>query len=87
MNAIDRAWYKHKVVTLVSFDLKGAFNGVNLVSLGSCLRARRIPAVARKWIASFISDRHASIGFDDFRTEIALLANAARSYSHSLTPT
>lgn len=28
-NAIDRAWYKHKVVTLVAFDLKGAFNGVN----------------------------------------------------------
>ncbi|OQD68800.1 hypothetical protein PENANT_c289G02163 [Penicillium antarcticum] len=28
-NAIDQAWYKHKVVTLIAFDLKGAFNGVN----------------------------------------------------------
>lgn len=27
-NAIDRAWYKHRVVTLVLFDLKGAFNRV-----------------------------------------------------------
>ncbi|KAK9847032.1 Endonuclease/exonuclease/phosphatase [Penicillium brevicompactum] len=27
-NAIDRPWYKHKVVTLVSFDLKGPFNRV-----------------------------------------------------------
>ena len=25
-NAIDRAWNQHKVVTLVAFDLKGAFN-------------------------------------------------------------
>jgi hypothetical protein len=32
-NTIDQAWYKHKVVTLISFDLKGAFNGVNRVSL------------------------------------------------------
>ncbi|KAJ5199442.1 hypothetical protein N7472_004646 [Penicillium cf. griseofulvum] len=47
LNAIDRAWYKNKVVTLVSFDLKGAFNG----------------------IASFISDRYTSIGFDDFRID------------------
>ena len=28
-NAIDKAWYRHNVVTLISFDLKGAFNGVN----------------------------------------------------------
>jgi hypothetical protein len=28
-NAIDRAWYRQKVVTLVAFDLKGAFNGVD----------------------------------------------------------
>lgn len=36
-NAIDRAWYKHNVVTLVAFDLKGAFNGVNKVSLDARL--------------------------------------------------
>ncbi|KAJ5340336.1 hypothetical protein N7541_009460 [Penicillium brevicompactum] len=39
-NAIDRAWYKHKVVTLVSFDLKGAFNGVQQASLDTCLRTK-----------------------------------------------
>jgi hypothetical protein len=75
-NAVDRAWYKHKVVTLIAFDLKGAFNGVNNVSLDARLRARRIPTVARKWITSFMSDRYASIGFDDFRTEVAPLPNA-----------
>lgn len=72
-NAIDQVWYKHKVVTLIAFDLRGAFNGVNRLSLDASLQARGIPVVARKWIASFISDRHANIGFDDFRTETELL--------------
>jgi ribonuclease HI len=85
-NAIDRAWYKQKVVTLVAFDLKGAFNGVNQASLDARLRAKRIPAVVRKWIASFMSDRHASIGFDDFRTEIMLLENAGLAQGSPLSP-
>ncbi|OQE11161.1 hypothetical protein PENFLA_c080G07693 [Penicillium flavigenum] len=86
LNAIDRAWYKNKVVTLVSFDLKGAFNGVNQTSLDACLRAGRIPVVVRKWIASFISDRYTSIGFDDFRTELAPLANAGLAQGSPLSP-
>jgi hypothetical protein len=36
-NAIDRAWLKSKIVTLVAFDLKGAFNGVNKASLDTRL--------------------------------------------------
>lgn len=85
-NAIDRAWNQHKVVTLIAFDLKGAFNGVNKVSLDARLRARRIPTVARKWIASFMSDRYASIGFDDFRTEVTPLANAGLAQGSPLSP-
>jgi hypothetical protein len=85
-NAIDRAWYKHKVVTLMAFDLEGAFNGVNKVSLDARLRAKKIPAVARKWIASFMSDRYASIGFDDFRTEVAPLGNAGLAQGSPLSP-
>ena len=85
-SAIDQAWYKHKVVTLVAFDLKGAFNGVNKTILDSSLRARRIPRVARKWIASFMSDRHANIGFDDFRTETERLAHAGLAQGSPLSP-
>ncbi|KAI2734742.1 hypothetical protein CBS147339_9742 [Penicillium roqueforti] len=85
-SAIDKAWYKHKVVTLIAFDLKGAFNGVNKTSLDASLQARRIPLVARKWIASFISDRHANIGFDDFRTETAPLVNAGLAQGSPLSP-
>jgi ribonuclease HI len=85
-SAIDGAWYKHGVVTLVAFDLKGAFNGVNKLSLDACLRSKGIPTVARKWIASFMSDRFASIGFDDFRTEVSPLANAGLAQGSPLSP-
>lgn len=85
-SAIDKAWYKHKVVTLIAFDLKGAFNGVNRVSLDASLQTRGIPMVARKWIASFMSGRHANIGFDDFRTETELLVNAGLAQGPPLSP-
>ncbi|KAL2696035.1 hypothetical protein AAEP93_003335 [Penicillium crustosum] len=85
-SAIDKAWYKHKVVTLIAFDLEGAFNGVNKTSLDASLQARRIPLVARKWIASFMSDRSANIGFDDFRTETAPLMNAGQAQGSPLSP-
>ena len=74
------------MVTLVAFDLKGAFNGVHKVSLDAYLQARRIPTVARKWIASFMSDCHASIGFDDFHTEMSPLANAGLAQGSPLSP-
>jgi hypothetical protein len=85
-NAIDQAWYKLGVVTLIAFDQKGAFNGVNTISLDARLRAKGIPAVARKWIASFMSDRYASIGFDDFRTKVALLVIAGLAQGSPLSP-
>ncbi|KAI3111220.1 hypothetical protein CBS147330_9923 [Penicillium roqueforti] len=37
-------------------------------------------------IASFISDRHASIGFDDFHTEVTPLANAGLAQGSPLSP-
>ncbi|GAA3296697.1 hypothetical protein GCM10020218_080510 [Dactylosporangium vinaceum] len=85
-SAIDKAWYKHKVVTLISFDLKGAFNGVNQISLDASLQRRGIPTTARKWITSFMSDRHANIGFDDFRTDTEPLVNAGLAQGSPLSP-
>ena len=73
-------------MTLVAFDPKDVFNGVNKVNLGACLRVRGIPTTARKWIMSFRSDRHASIRFDDFRTEMTPLPNAGLGQSSTLSP-
>jgi hypothetical protein len=47
-NAIDQAWLKDKVVTLVVFDLKGAFNGVNKSTLDARLKERGIHTTARR---------------------------------------
>jgi ribonuclease HI len=85
-NAIDKAWYKQKVVTLVAFDLKGAFNGVNQTSLDARLQSKGIPLVARRWIASFMTGRQASIRFDDYQTEIAPLDNAGLAQGSPLSP-
>lgn len=65
-NAIHRAWLKNKVVTLVAFDLKGAFNGVKANVLDRCLANKGIPRIIRNWIASFMQHRTAGIRFDDY---------------------
>lgn len=85
-NAVDRAWSRSKVVTLVAFDLKGAFNGVNKTSLDTRLQAKCIPTTARVWIRSFMEERHASINFDDYQTDITLLENAGLAQGSPLSP-
>ncbi|KAF4228839.1 hypothetical protein CNMCM8980_000121 [Aspergillus fumigatiaffinis] len=85
-NAVDRAWLRSKVVTLIAFDLKGAFNGVNKTNLEERLRSKGIPEIARRWINSFMEDRYASIAFDDFETQPSLLENAGLAQGSPLSP-
>jgi hypothetical protein len=85
-NEVDRAWLRSKVVTLIAFDLKGAFNGVNKLSLDVRLQAKGIPTVARLWIGSFMEDRFANISFDDFQTEVSPLENAGLAQGSPLSP-
>ncbi|KAI2930363.1 hypothetical protein CBS147321_10551 [Aspergillus niger] len=68
-NSVDRAWGRSRVVTLIAFDLKGAFNGIHQISLDARLRAKGIPLKARQWIRSFMADRQTSVTFDDFKTD------------------
>ena len=77
---------KSKVVTLIAFDLKGAFNGVNKISLDARLYAQGIPSKARKWIRSFMEARSASIKFDDFETAMEPLENAGLAQGSPLSP-
>ena len=64
--AIMKAWRKSKVVSLMAFDLKGAFNGVAKGVLDQCLRRKGIPSEVRKWVQSFMTDRWACIKFDGY---------------------
>ena len=64
--AIVKAWRKSKVVSLMAFDLKGAFNGVAKGVLDQCLRRKGIPSEARNWVQSFMTDRWACVKFDGY---------------------
>ena len=85
-NAIDQAWLRNRVVTLIAFDLKGAFNGVKATTLDARLREKGIPTPARRWIQSFMRNRMASTHFDGYSTEIGLLENAGLAQGSPLSP-
>ena len=58
---IQQARRKCRVLSLISFDVKGAYNGVNKDVLLARLRGRQIPEELVGWIEDFCSDRRASI--------------------------
>jgi hypothetical protein len=55
------AWRGRKVVSLVSFDVKGAYNGVYKDRLLQRLAAWGVPSGLAKWINAFCSGRAATI--------------------------
>ena len=85
-NSIDQALLRNRTVTLIAFDLKGAFNSVHDTTLDARLRERRIPSAAREWIRSFMHDRTASIQFDGFETEVEPLRFAGLAQGSPLSP-
>jgi hypothetical protein len=54
---VHQAWRSRKVLTLVSFDVKGAFNGVHASILRQRLAERRVPHQAVEWIEDFCLKR------------------------------
>ncbi|EAQ91643.1 hypothetical protein CHGG_03578 [Chaetomium globosum CBS 148.51] len=63
---IYKAWRARKVLSLISFDVKGAYNGVFKDRLLQRLRARGIPESLVKWIDAFCSKRTATIAVNGF---------------------
>ncbi len=58
---IFAAWQGRRILSLVSFDVKGAYNGVYKERLIQRLRARGMPESLLRWIEAFCSDRTATI--------------------------
>jgi hypothetical protein len=48
-----------RILSLVSFDVKGAFNRVHTSVLTQRLAERRVPKPMVEWIGDFVSNRHA----------------------------
>ncbi len=55
------AWRGRKILSLISFDVKGAYNGVCKERLLQRMRARGIPEKLLQWVEAFCSERTASI--------------------------
>ena len=83
---VYKAWRDRKVVSLISFDVKGAYNGVSKERLLQRLQARRIPNNIIKWIGAFCSDRTASITINGISLQVQRLPQAGLPQGSPLSP-
>ena len=58
---IYTAWRGRRIFSLISFDVKGAYNGVCKERLIQRMRARGIPEKLLQWVDAFCSERTATI--------------------------
>ena len=80
------AWRERKVLSLVSFDVKGAFNGVNREVLLRRLRERRVPETLVRWVGDFCQKRKATVMLNGHNTPIVELEAAGIPQGSPLSP-
>jgi hypothetical protein len=83
---IYTAWRSKKVVSLVSFDVKGAYNGVYKDRLLQRLAARGIPPDLVNWIGAFCSERTATIVVNGQASAVRELEQAGLPQGSPLSP-
>jgi ribonuclease HI/exonuclease III len=83
---IHWAWKRKMVVSLVAFDIKGAFNGVNLEILLHRMRMRRVPEPIVRWVQCFCSNRRASIKINGEETGVQDIEHAGLPQGSPLSP-
>lgn len=66
---IYKAWRMRRVLSLVSFDVKGAYNGVCKERLLERMKARGIPSRLVRWVDAFCSGRTASVAVNGYTSE------------------
>jgi len=80
------AWRARKVLGLVSFDVKGAYNGVFKDSLLQRLTSRGIPPALLRWLDEFCSERTATMVVNGYKTEQMPLQQAGLPQGSPLSP-
>ena len=83
---IYTAWRGRKIASLISFDVKGAYNGVCKERLLQRMRARGIPDELLRWINAFCSDRTATIQVNGHSSEVQSLPQAGLPQGSPLSP-
>src|SRR5216117_3306935 len=84
--SIFKAWRSRRVVSLISFDVKGAYNGVCKERLLQRLAARGIPQQLVRWVDAFCSGRTASIEVNGHTSEKRSLPQAGLPQGSPLSP-
>ena len=80
------AWRHRKVLSLVSFDVKGAFNGVAKDPLLQRLRARQVPETLVQWVDDFCTGRRATVSVNGSTTTFYDLPHAGLPQGSPLSP-
>ncbi|RKK97848.1 hypothetical protein BFJ70_g17589, partial [Fusarium oxysporum] len=83
---VYKVWRNRKVVSLVSFDVKGAYNGVFKDRLLQRLEARGIPKGLIRWINAFCSYRTATITVNGYTSALRELPQADFPQRSPLSP-
>jgi hypothetical protein len=83
---IHEAWRAYRILSLVSFDVQGAFNGVHPSVLADRLRERRVPGDLVSWIESFCNGRKASVVVGDYESPISDIEHAGIPQGSPLSP-
>ncbi|KAF5964566.1 reverse transcriptase [Fusarium coicis] len=83
---IFSAWRSRHVVSLVSFDVKGAYNGVCKERLLQRMKARGTPEDPMRWTDAFCSERTATIVINGQSSESRPLPQAGLPQGSPLSP-
>ena len=73
---IFKAWRGRKTLSLVSFDIKGAYNNVATEPELRRLRQRQIPETIVRWVQDFCTNRQACILVNGATTDVQALPKA-----------
>ena len=80
------AWRGRRILSLVSFDVKGAYNGVCKERLIQRMKARGMPEKLLRWTEAFCSERTATIQINGQSSEVRSLPQAGLPQGSPLSP-
>lgn len=83
---IYAAWRGRRVLSLISFDVKGAYNGVCKERLIQRMKARGIPKALLRWVEAFCSERTATIQINGQASDAQSLPQAGLPQGSPLSP-
>ena len=83
---IFEAWRGNRVLSLVTFDVQGAFNGVHPAVLEGRLRERGVPEGMVKWIRSFCDQRTGSVVVGNHTSALTPIPHAGIPQGSPLSP-